>query len=175
MCQIENINEIGCEDPFILKLNQCWITILRKLKIPLFIRKVKKKYSLMFFNLYKLKEIFSRKEESKKRICCSSHSINAGDVIRIRSKDLILQTLDKNNKLEGCVFMPEMWQYCETQKKVIKIVEHFFDECQFKMRKTRNIVLLEGLHCSGKIPGIKYKCDRFCYFFWKEAWLEKIE
>lgn len=174
MCQIENINEIGCKDPFILKLNQFWITNLRKLKIPLFIRKIKKYCTLIIFNLYKLKEISSRKEESKNMIRCSSHSIKAGDVIRIRSKDQIRRTLDKNNKLEGCVFMNEMWQYCGTQQKAIKPVEYFFDECKFKMRKTRNIVLLEGLHCSGKIPGIKYKCDRFCYFFWKEAWLEKI-
>lgn len=41
------------------------------------------------------------------------------------------------------------------------------------MKKTRGIVLLEGLMCQG-IEGLG-ACDRSCLFFWREEWLEKIE
>jgi len=171
MCQIENINELSCKDPFTLKMNQFCVVILRKLRIPLFIRKFKKYSSYLNGSL----TIFSKDESDKESLFIPSYSLKPGEVIRIRSKDQIVKTLDKNNKLEGCVFMNEMWQYCGSQQKVLKKVEFFFDECQFRMRKIRNVVLLEGLHCSGKIPAFRQKCDRFCYFFWKEAWLEKIE
>jgi len=175
MCQIENINELGCKDPLTLKMNQCYVIIIRKLRIPLFIRKLKKYNSRIVNYLTSSLKISSLEESDKESLFNPSYSFKPGEIIRIRSKDQILKTLDKNNKLEGCVFMTEMWQYCGSQQKVLKNVDFFFDECQFRMRKIRNIVLLEGLHCSGKIPGFKQKCDRFCYFFWKEAWLKKIE
>jgi hypothetical protein len=172
MCQVSSINELGCKDPLTLKINQRYVIILRKLKIPLLIRKLKKYNSLIINYLTSSLKNFTRDKES---LFNASYFFKPGDVIRICSKDQILKTLDKNNKLEGCVFMNEMWQYCGSRQKILKKVEFFFDECQFRMRKTRNVVILEGLHCSGKIPAFKQKCDRFCYFFWKEAWLEKIE
>ena len=175
MCQIENINEMSGKDPFTLKMNQFYVIILRKLRIPLFIRKLKKYSSIIINYLNGSLKIFSKDESNEESLVNPSYSFKPGEVIRIRPKDQIIKTLDKNNRLEGCVFMNEMWQYCGSQQKVLKEVDFFFDECQFRMRKTRNVVLLEGLHCSGKIPAFKQKCDRFCYFFWKKAWLEPKE
>ena len=71
--------------------------------------------------------------------------------------------------------MNEMWQYCGTEQKIIKKVENFYDEANFRMCKARKTVLLAGLHCTGSPSKSKLSCDRYCLFFWKEDWLEKIK
>ena len=102
-------------------------------------------------------------------------AIREGDRVRVRSRAEILRTLNERNKLEGCFFMQEMFDYCGSEQKVLRKVEHFFDEAAGKMRKARAIFILEGVHCSGNLTGYVTKCDRHCYSFWKEAWLERID
>jgi hypothetical protein len=70
--------------------------------------------------------------------------------------------------------MDEMWQYCRSKQKVLKKIDYFYDERDAKMYKASNMVLLEGVNCLGKIGNLMPICDRNCYVFWKEAWLEKI-
>lgn len=173
MCQIEHIAKMGCKEPFTLKLEQFLVATLRKLRIFLIIRKIKKYKTNLACRLSDQFRPSLTKEDSISS--AYSTSLQPGDIVRVRSKEQILQTLDNNNRLEGCVFMNEMWQYCESQHKVLKRVDCFFDEAKFRMRKTRHTVLLEGLHCSGKIPGFVHRCDRFCYYFWKESWLEHVK
>ena len=69
--------------------------------------------------------------------------------------------------------MEEMWPYCGTTQKVFKRVEKFLDERDYLLKKCRGIVILEGIFCEGtKDFG---QCDRSCFFFWREEWLEKID
>lgn len=117
----------------------------------------------------------SGKKVSKYSLHRPSLGLKSGDVVKIRLKEEILKTLDENNKLEECGFMEEMWQYCGSQHKVLKRVDYFFDERNSRFLKARNIVLLEGLHCSGNLSESMPKCDRLCFFFWREEWLEKID
>ena len=92
--------------------------------------------------------------------------------VRVRSREEIQATLDDWNYLKGCGFMEEMWPYCGTNQRVLKPVQTFLDERDYRVKKTRGIVLLEGLHCEGTI---EYgRCDRNCYYFWREEWLEKV-
>jgi hypothetical protein len=97
----------------------------------------------------------------------------AGQAVRVRSREEIQATLDPWNYLKGCGFMEEMWQYCGTNQRVLKPVRKFLDERDYRVKKTRGIVLLEGLHCEGTID--YGRCDRNCYYFWREEWLDEIE
>jgi|WetSurMetagenome_2_1015567.scaffolds.fasta_scaffold137965_2 hypothetical protein len=97
----------------------------------------------------------------------------AGQSARVRSREEIQATLDPWNYLKGCGFMEEMWQYCGTQQRVLKPVRRFLDERDYRVKKVRGIVLLEGLTCEGTSD--YGACDRNCYFFWQEEWLEKID
>ena len=124
---------------------------------------------------YKHSKLFSKKGEVKNSIYSSPDPLKSGDIVRVRSKEEIRQTLDKKNRLEGCFFMDEMWLYCGTQQRILRRVEGFFDEAELRMFSTRDIVLLDGLNCSGKVSYFETRCDRFCFFFWKEVWLEKIK
>ena len=94
------------------------------------------------------------------------------DLVRVRSRDEIQATLDRWNRLKGCTFMEEMWPYCGTIQRVYKRVEKFLDERDYLIKRCKGIVLLEGIMCEGtKNFG---QCDRSCFYFWKEEWLEKL-
>jgi hypothetical protein len=91
----------------------------------------------------------------------------------VRAREEIEATLDGKNKLKGCLFVAEMWDYCGTEQRVLKPIEQFLDERDYRVRRTSGIVLLEGAVCQGTdyLKG----CDRSCFFFWREEWLEPID
>lgn len=98
-----------------------------------------------------------------------------GNVVRIRSREEISQILDPCGQFEGCLMMDQMWQFCGKMFKVVKIVNNLFDEKEYKMYKTRStLYMLEGLICDGEVDSSEYRCDRSCYLFWHEEWLEKL-
>jgi hypothetical protein len=120
-----------------------------------------------------------RNNDGKSPILCNKirHStgsvLKCGDLVRVRSKEEIQNTLNKWNKLRGCSFMEEMWPYCGTQQRVFKRVEKFLDERDYLMKRCKSVILLEGVFCDGtKDFG---PCDRSCFYFWSDEWLEKID
>ena len=99
--------------------------------------------------------------------------LQAGDRVRVKPKQEILSLLDPWQEQKGCGFMEEMWIYCGTEQVVRKRVEKFLDEATLRMRTSRGIVILDGLLCDGTVDF--GRCDRSCFYFWREEWLEKIE
>lgn len=99
--------------------------------------------------------------------------LQPGDLVRVRTKREIQSTLDRWNQLKKCSFMEEMWPYCGTTQRVFKQIKKFLDERDYLLKKCNGIVILEGVFCEGtKDFG---PCDRSCFFFWREEWLEKID
>ena len=99
--------------------------------------------------------------------------INTGDWVRVRSETEIRSTLNYWGQLKGCMLMPDMLPYCGTVQRVFRRMERFVDERDYYVKKTNGIILLEGLHCQGTSD--YGRCDRSCFYFWREEWLEKIE
>jgi len=98
--------------------------------------------------------------------------LKPGDEVQVKSRQSIKTTLNRWNQLKGCALMEEMWDYCGTRQQVYKRVERFLDERDYLMKKTRGIVILKDVICKGsKDFGA---CDRSCFFFWREEWLEKV-
>jgi len=97
--------------------------------------------------------------------------LKAGDSVRIKSRGEIQATLNQWNQLKGCSFMEEMWPYCGTEQRILKRVEKFLDERDYLLKKCRGIVILDGVFCEGTRDF--GACDRTCFFFWREEWLEK--
>ena len=95
------------------------------------------------------------------------------DWVRVRSKEEIEATLNVWKQLKGCMFMPEMLPYCGTTQRVFRRLERFVDERDYHVKESRGIVLLEGLYCQGTSD--YGRCDRSCFYFWREEWLEKID
>jgi len=97
--------------------------------------------------------------------------LQPGNRVRVRSRDEIRQTLDNWNELARCGFMEEMWEFCDTEQVIFKRVDRFLDERDYRVKRVRGIYLLEGLICGGTVDF--GPCDRSCFFFWREEWLEK--
>jgi hypothetical protein len=101
-----------------------------------------------------------------------SSSLEAGALVRVRSREEIAATLDRFDELKGCGFIPEMGAYYGTTQRVLKPVRRFVDERDSRVKKARGLYLLEGVMCEGtRIYG---PCDRGCLYFWREEWLEPI-
>jgi hypothetical protein len=104
----------------------------------------------------------------------ASSLFKPGDTVRVRSKEEIQATLNHWGQLKGCMFMPEeMSPYCGTIQRVFKPMERFVDERDYHVKKAYGIVLLERLHCQGTSD--YGRCDRSCFYFWREEWLEKVD
>jgi hypothetical protein len=99
--------------------------------------------------------------------------LKAGDMVRVRPNEEIQATLNYWRQLKGCTFMPEMQPFCGTVQRVLKPMERFVDERDLRAKKCTGIILLEGVMCQGA-AGFG-QCDRSCFFFWREEWLEKIK
>ncbi len=93
-------------------------------------------------------------------------SLKEGDVVRVRSKEQILQTLDNRMKLGGCYFMDGMWQFCGREMVVEKRVNCFFDELSRKIYKPHDVVLLRDARCHGRVPCQAHTCQRSCLCLW---------
>lgn len=99
--------------------------------------------------------------------------LQAGDRVRVKSRPEIQATLNRWKELKGCAFLEEMGQYCGTEQVVLQPLERFLDERDYKVKKARGLVLLQGVICRG--TPVFGRCDRACHLFWREEWLELLE
>jgi hypothetical protein len=100
-------------------------------------------------------------------------TLQTGDWVRVRPLEDIQATLNPWKELKGCAFLPYMVDYCGTTQRVLQRVERFLDERDYKVKKAKGVVLLEGAICKG--TPVFGRCDRCCFLFWREEWLEKID
>jgi hypothetical protein len=90
---------------------------------------------------------------------------------RIRSRDEIEATLDARGRLDGLVFMPEMYAHVGRRVRVharVSVVR----ELGRWVYVPEPVFVLEGLSCSGGIFGAEGPCDRGCSLLWHIKWLE---
>ncbi len=126
-------------------------------------------YLLRMFSANKAKNLSI---ERKSAVQAEPNTLTPGDIVRVRSREEIESTLDRWGQLHRCSFMEEMVPYCGTTVRVFKQVKRFLDERDYLLKKCKGIFILEGVFCEGtKDFG---PCDRSCFFFWREEWLEKV-
>src|SRR5437667_2870412 len=100
-----------------------------------------------------------------------------GDFVEVKAPTEILQTFEAEGTLDHLSFMPEMVEFCgrrfQVSKRVVKTC-YYTKAGSSGMRKFRtdDVVLLDGLRCSGAEHG---GCQKACMIFWREAWLRKVE
>jgi hypothetical protein len=97
--------------------------------------------------------------------------MHVNEWVEVRSRQEILQTLDKNGRLDGMPFMPQMFQYCGKRFKIHKSAHKTCDPIHSTdSRSVANAVHLD-LRCDGQAYG---GCQAGCRLFWKEAWLKPV-
>jgi len=101
-------------------------------------------------------------------------SLRCEELVEVRGKDEILATLDERGELDGLVFMPEMLEFCGRRLRVNRRAHKTCDTITGDTvgRRMDNCVHLENARCDGSAHG---GCQAECLFFWKEAWLKRVE
>lgn len=94
-----------------------------------------------------------------------------GDVVEVLPHARIAHTLDGKGRCKGLRFMDEMKAFCGRQSRVLAMPRSILDLGGDKVRKAKDIVILEGFYCDGAdISG----CDRACLYYWRKEWLSKV-
>jgi hypothetical protein len=103
--------------------------------------------------------------------------VQAGDLVRVRSKDEIMRTLNSGQRNRGLWFDVEMVPYCESGPfQVLRRVERIIDEKTGRMmRLPTPCLILDGVTCSGNLSMNRMFCPRSIYPYWREIWLERAE
>jgi hypothetical protein len=97
--------------------------------------------------------------------------LGTGDWVEVRGREEILRTLDKNGRLEGLPFMPQMFQYCGQRFRVYKRAHKTCDT----VNPIAGRRLADGIHLNLRCDGKSYGgCQAACLIFWKAAWLRSV-
>ena len=181
ICQIHLLSEAGTElsskELLFLRIRKKLTYLeqgMKKITSNPFII-IKKVKSLLAFN----KTSFSRGYEPINRswIKSSILGLMPGEKVRVKALSEIELTLDEKGRYDGLAFMKiAMSKYCDGIYTVKKRIHLFYDERRRKLLKLRNVVILEDVYCElpKDFPQEYAGCDRTCFLFWKEAWLERV-
>lgn len=103
-------------------------------------------------------------------------NLQSGELVRVKSKDEIMRTLNSKSRNRGLWFDVEMLQYCgKGPFRVLRRIEKFLNEKTGEMMKPRNAcIILEGVTCSGNYSHQRMFSPRHEYNFWHEIWLERV-
>jgi hypothetical protein len=100
-----------------------------------------------------------------------SLGLQAGDWVIVRSKEEILGTLDKEARLDGLLFQPEMLAFCGQRLQVFKAAHK---TCDSTNHRTGGRRMYDTVHLQARCDGAAHDgCQADCVFFWKEAWLKR--
>jgi hypothetical protein len=98
--------------------------------------------------------------------------LQPGELVRIKSQEEILSTLDENLLNRGMGFEAEMARYCGQTARVVSRVDRCIDEKTGRMLQMKSpCIVLEGVVCAGVYNA---NCPREFVPFWREIWLERV-
>ena len=101
--------------------------------------------------------------------------LQPGDLVRVKSYDEILATLDTRLSNRGLSFDGELVPFCGKVFRVSARVERFVDEKSGQMRRLKTpAVMLEGVSCNALYCGRRMFCPRSIHLWWREIWLERV-
>lgn len=100
-------------------------------------------------------------------------NLQPGEIVEVRTKDEIFETLDTQGKNRGLRFDGEMLKYCGRRAKVLQRVNQIIDERTGRMlRINSDCIILKGVVCTGDYHR---SCPRSIYPYWREIWLKRVE
>ena len=102
-------------------------------------------------------------------------SLKEGELVRVKSTDEILATVDELLVNRGMGFHPEMMPYCGKTFRVTQRVRKLINEKTGQLVELKNSCLvLEGADCHGRYTP-PLNCPRACPPYWREIWLERVD
>jgi hypothetical protein len=101
--------------------------------------------------------------------------LQPGDLVRVRSYDEILATLDTRLSNRGLSIDAELAPFCGKIFRVGARIDRFIDEKNGKMRSMKTpAVTLDGVICQSLYSGQRMFCPRSIHLWCREIWLERV-
>lgn len=101
--------------------------------------------------------------------------LEPGELVQIKSKEEIAQTLTKDGRNKGLWFDREMMIHCGRTFRVRRRVTRFINDQDGKMIELKtDCVTLDGCVCSGEHSLSRWFCGRAIYPYWRETWLRRL-
>jgi hypothetical protein len=102
--------------------------------------------------------------------------LQPGELVRVKSHQEILKTVDTNGKNRGMYWDAELVPYCGKTYKVLKSVTKLISERTGEMMEMKNpCIVLEDVVCQARYSSCRYFCPKGMYPFWREIWLERVD
>jgi hypothetical protein len=102
--------------------------------------------------------------------------LQPGELVRIRSYQEILTTIDETGHNRGMVFDAEMVPYCGGTYRVLDRVNRIINEKTGQMQHLKNAcIVLDEVVCLAKYAKCRRFCPRQIYPYWREIWLDRTE
>jgi hypothetical protein len=100
-------------------------------------------------------------------------NLQPGEMVEVKAKDEILDTIDERAYTRGLRFDREMLRYCGRRGRVLRRVERLIDEKTGKMLTIKSdCIIIDGFICTGDLHRM---CPRSIYPYWREAWLKRAD
>lgn len=97
--------------------------------------------------------------------------LKPGDRVRVKSKEAIAKTLDRNSRNRGLRFDREMIRFCGHRFAVRRCVSKIIGEDSGRMVTMKTLcITLEGVTATGEF--LRF-CQQSEFPFWREAWLQR--
>ena len=102
--------------------------------------------------------------------------VQEGELVKIKTYDEILETLDETWRNRGLYFDPEMVPYTNGTYRVLKRVNRIIHEKTGKMLRFKNeALILDEVVCQARYAKCRRLCPRGYYLYWREIWLDRAE
>jgi hypothetical protein len=130
---------------------------------------------LLWLN-FKVQRFLGRKRYASlygklRRTPAVSLRLQPGELVEVKSKQEILETLDIRGRNRGLSLTYDMLKYCGGRHRVMRRVDRMISERTKQMRRISDTVILEVVTCDGSDA---WNCPRKCYFLWREIWLKRV-
>ena len=103
-------------------------------------------------------------------------NLQPGELVRVKSYQQILETLDQAGHNRGMWFDAEMVPYCGRVFRVLDRVRSIINEKTGRMMVMKNeCIMLEDVVCHACYAKYRRFCPRSIYAYWREIWLERVE
>ena len=102
-------------------------------------------------------------------------NLQPGELVRVKSHDKILETVDASNKNRGMYWDAELVPYCGGTYQVLTRVTKLIDEKTAKLVEMKTpCIILEGVVCQARYSPCRMLCPKSMYPYWREIWLERV-
>jgi hypothetical protein len=106
----------------------------------------------------------------------ASLDLQPGELVRIKSHEEILKTVDTESRNRGLWWDAELVPYTGRTFRVLRRVTKVIDEKTGKMQELKNpSIILDSVVCQARYSACRMFCPRSTYAYWREIWLERVE